>query len=264
MQENETTEFWLKYPLDDLALRVAALHAQRRELQASALNKEIEGARKTVSDFFIRGAGIEVGAGARPFPIPQAARCFYGDLRSIDDLKCYFKTDAVVGEGTIDAQSFAGINNDSLDFVISAHVIEHLEDPIGSIRNAIRVLKPSGVHLLAVPDLRYTFDRHRKPTALEHLLVDAKDGGASTRMEAYIEFIRDVARPEWDNQTPDDQLESAAREMAERGDDIHFHAWTGETFTEMLRHIAESGDIHIVGSTFSVNENIFVLEKMSI
>ena len=45
----------------------------------------------------------------------------------------------------IDAQTFDGIDNDSLDFVISAHVIEHLRDPIGSIVNAIRVLKAGGI-----------------------------------------------------------------------------------------------------------------------
>ena len=34
--------------------------------------------------------------------------------------------------GIIDAKTFGADPEDSLDFIISAHVIEHLENPIGS------------------------------------------------------------------------------------------------------------------------------------
>src|SRR5436189_131003 len=81
----------------------------------------------------------------------------------------------------------AVIDNDSLDFVISAHVIEHLRDPISSVVNAIRVLKVGGIHVLVVPDMRYTFDRNRPETTVEHVLTDFADGGVSTCRNAYEE-----------------------------------------------------------------------------
>lgn len=145
--------------------------------------------------------------------------------------------------------------------MISAHVIEHLENPLGSIENAIRILKPGGIHLLVVPDLRFTFDKHRRPTPLVHLIQDAADGGAGTRINGYVEFLRDVARPEWGNPTPDEDLERAAAEMSDRNQDIHFHAWTTETFRELLEHAGSHGAFRIIGSAFVINENIFVLEK---
>lgn len=94
----------------------------------------------------------------------------------------------------IDAQTLGGTADASLDFVLSAHVIEHLQDPLGSIRAAMRCLRPGGSLLLAVPDMRHTFDRERSPTPLSHLPGDLEDGGEGTRLEAYEEFIRSYAR----------------------------------------------------------------------
>lgn len=258
---DEDPTFWLRYSLEDLSARVAALHHQRRQWLESIPPREVEIARRTVSDLFIHGHGIEAGAGARPFPIPLGANCFYGDIRDSEKLKAYFKVDEVAVDGSIDAQTYAGIEDNSLDFVISAHVIEHLENPLGSIENAVRVLKPGGIHLLVVPDLRSTFDRHRQPTPLNHLIRDATDGGAGSRINDYAGFLRDVARPEWGNQTPGEELERVAVEMSERNQDIHFHAWTTETFLDALEYACLGCAFHIIGSAFVINENIFVLRK---
>lgn len=92
----------------------------------------------------------------------------------------------------INAQIFAEAEPNSLDFVISAHVIEHLRDPMGSIVNAIRVLKPHGVHILIVPDMHFIFDRNRPETTLDHIRADFADGGAGTTRSAYEEHLRFV------------------------------------------------------------------------
>ena len=94
--------------------------------------------RRAVAERFLTGHGIEVGAGDRPFPVPSHVRVFYGDIRDAASVEDYFKTADVRAGSPIDAQTFAGVADASLDFVISAHVIEHLRDPIGSIVNAIR------------------------------------------------------------------------------------------------------------------------------
>ena len=100
--------------------------------------------RAELSRRFISGHGLEIGGGTRPFPVPTGAKVSYGDIRDPVSLKSYFKTDAVQSGEPIDAQTLAGIADASLDFVISAHVIEHLRDPIGAIVNAIRVLEYGG------------------------------------------------------------------------------------------------------------------------
>ena len=115
-------------------------------------DEEIATVRAELSQRFISGSGLELGAGTRPFPVPAGAQVSYGDIRDLASLQSYFKSSAVQISQHIDAQTLAGVANASLDFVISAHVIEHLRDPIGAIANAIRVLKCGGIHLLVVPD----------------------------------------------------------------------------------------------------------------
>ena len=102
--------------------------------------EQIATVRGKLSRRFISVRGLEIGAGSRPFPVPRGARVSYGDVRDRASLESYFRTSAVQTGEPIDAQTLAEIADASLDFIISAHVIEHLRDPIGAIVNSIRVL----------------------------------------------------------------------------------------------------------------------------
>jgi hypothetical protein len=44
------------------------------------------------------------------------------------------------------------------DFIVASHVIEHMPDIIGFLRDCETLLKPSGCLVLAIPDKRYCFD----------------------------------------------------------------------------------------------------------
>ena len=259
--ESETPAFWATRSHEDLATRVASLHRQRRELQEGLPRRFIEHGRAVVAKMFIRGVGIEVGAGPRPWPIPPGATCGYGDIRDSAELQKYFGKQDVQAGSAIDAQSFEGVADASMDFIISAHVIEHLFDPIGSIVNAVRRLKPGGCLLLAVPNMVNTWDKGRTPTPLSHLIADSHDGGDATKLEAYTEFLRDVARPQWGNATSDEAMEREARRMMERKQDIHVHCWTYDSFAMMLDHTATVAPMHCVGGTESGNECIFVMRR---
>ena len=57
-----------------------------------------------------------------------------------------------------DGERLQTIEAQSQDFVIANHLLEHTEDPISTIRNWLRVLRPGGVIYMAVPDKRHTFD----------------------------------------------------------------------------------------------------------
>lgn len=51
------------------------------------------------------------------------------------------------------------------DWIIASHVIEHLPNLIGFIKDCQRLLRPGGVLALAVPDKRFCFDYLRWPTS---------------------------------------------------------------------------------------------------
>ena len=200
---------------------------------------------------------------ARPFPVPDDVRIRYGDVRDRESLESYFKSSEVKTGDEIDAQTFAGLDAASFDFVVAAHVIEHLRDPIGSIIHAMRILKPGGVLVLVVPDLPRTFDRNRPETTMEHAVRDYRDGGVSTTRQGYEEHLRYVHPYLTGEEHPEHELQRQATESEKRWRelDVHFHAWTRDGFEMLLKAVAELAPFDIEAAKSGINENIFVLRK---
>jgi SAM-dependent methyltransferase len=131
-----------------------------------------------------------------------------------------------------DGETLATIPDASQDFVIASHVLEHAQDPIGALRAQLRVVRPRGVVLLALPDRRDGIDERRAPTPLEHLLSDHEDGGAGSRAEHYREWAELVDLPLGYVEAED--VEAHAAQLERGGYSIHFHCWTlGELVTQL-------------------------------
>lgn len=75
-----------------------------------------------------------------------------------------------------EASNLDRIGNESYDFVISSHVIEHIANPLKAILEWKRVLRVGGVILLICPHMERTFDRRRPITPLAHLIEDYSKG----------------------------------------------------------------------------------------
>uniref|UniRef100_A0A915EMU7 Methyltransferase type 11 domain-containing protein n=1 Tax=Ditylenchus dipsaci TaxID=166011 RepID=A0A915EMU7_9BILA len=60
--------------------------------------------------------------------------------------------------------------NCSQDYVLSSHVIEHFYDPIKTIKEWLRVVKPGGYVFIVVPHKERTFDVARNRTTLAELI----------------------------------------------------------------------------------------------
>ena len=63
------------------------------------------------------------------------------------------------------------------DFLIANHMIEHARNCFDAILNHLRVIKPGGHLLYAVPDKNHTFDKPREMTTYEHLRDELPNGG---------------------------------------------------------------------------------------
>ncbi|MBB5772974.1 SAM-dependent methyltransferase [Brevundimonas vesicularis] len=259
--EDETIGFWLNKPVSEIVAACASLHAWRRQALAESEMNLVFGARLGLSSR-LKGRGIEVGAGARPFPVPDHLQVAYGDIRDEPALAAYFGVDAVSGGDTfIDAQTFAGIPASSADFIISAHVIEHLLDPIGAILAAARVLKRGGQMILVAPERTKTFDQLRPDTTLDHLIADALDGGAGTRLDAYREHVRFVHPFLTGEAIPDKDVDAHAERLLSAGMDIHVHAWGLDALTELVEHCCRITTLSVECALSVGNENAFVLRK---
>jgi SAM-dependent methyltransferase len=258
--EDETTEFWKSKSLNLLAETAAALHRERRSAAESVGSIEVYTTRRTIAHMVVNGNGVEVGAGDRPWPLPATATCYYGDIRDERNLRAYFKNDNVKHGTILDAQSFSGINDEAFSFVISAHVIEHLQNPLGALRATMRIIRSGGVAIFAVPEMTRTFDRTRPPTTLEHLLIDAVDGGESSRFSAFLDHVRYVHPLLTGENISTEDEHKAAQSILKANMDIHYHAWTGVSFREHLQ-AASNGIFTIEAHVPVQNENIFVLRK---
>ncbi|WP_059448088.1 methyltransferase domain-containing protein [Burkholderia territorii] len=261
-REDETPAFWENFEKSNLALRCAILHRYRRQVQEGKGAEEVQIVRRTFGQIFVKGYGIELGAGSRPFPIPRSATCYYGDIRDRTGLEKYFGTYKVALSGEIDAQTLDDVAFDSLDFVISAHVIEHLLNPFGAIKQTVRRLKRSGVFLLVVPELTQTWDRRRQSTSIEHLHADELDNGEGTYLQACIEHYRFIHPELTGEELPEDEIQKRARILYEQRGNTHLHAWTEAAFYEMLVHLSRSTEFSVEARLSAVNENLYVLRRL--
>lgn len=116
--------------------------------------------------------GIEIGGSAHnPFNIAGCKNVDYtGDVTTVfkqEELKqCgeYLPID-IIADG--DKLPFY---DESLDFVLSSHVIEHFENPLATLREWMRVIKSGGYIFIICPHKERTFDRDKPRTLLQELI----------------------------------------------------------------------------------------------
>lgn len=124
--------------------------------------------------------GLEIGALNRPIVTRELGNIRYVDHASTEDLKQKYANDPNVDiEAIVDVDYIWGaqtlpelVGQDApFDYVIASHVIEHVPDLIGWLKEIHAVLKPGGILTLAIPDKRCCFDFYRPltqaPAAIE-------------------------------------------------------------------------------------------------
>jgi len=152
-----------------------------------------------------------------------------------------------------EAETLAHFADESLDFVMANHVLEHMEDPVAALFTFLRVLRPGGVIFLALPDPRRSFDGPRERTSVEHAVRDHRDGAGVSRASHYLEYVELVEG------LSGDDLASRAAELDAQNYRIHFHVWEPETFLELLSALHLPVDLEAVQVTDP--EFIVVLRK---
>jgi SAM-dependent methyltransferase len=213
-------------------------HAQRirRELRDDVVRRG--GGRKTtredVAARYLTGDGIEIGALNFPLRVPRRARVRYVDREPLDRLVenyggLYPGTALVAPDVVDDGEVLGAFADGSADFIVANHMLEHTEDPIGTLTAHLRVVRPGGVLYYALPDARVTAeDRDRGRTSPEHLLRDHAEGPAVSRREHYEEWVRLAER------FAEEDVPARAAELESQRANIHFHVWEPRTFAAFV------------------------------
>jgi predicted SAM-dependent methyltransferase len=188
--------------------------------------------RAVIARAYLQGSGLEIGALNKPLRVPRGVRVVYVDRLDAEGLAAHYPevdaTTIVPIDVVEDGERLTTIADASHDFVIANHVLEHCEDPIGTIINHVRVLRPRGILFLAVPDKRFTFDRNRPVTSLQHLIDDHERGAARSRRAHLHEWARLVEH------VPEEKVADHAAYLDRINYSIHFHVWTPVELLETI------------------------------
>ena len=120
-------------------------------------------ARRLSDSRFVRkyfcGNGIDIGGAPDPLSLYTVLFPLIKSVKTWD-----------LADG--DAQFMSGVEDNSYDFVFSSHCLEHLNDPKEGLRNWLRVVRPGGYIIFAIPEedlyeqevFPSTFNRDHKNT----------------------------------------------------------------------------------------------------
>ncbi len=226
------------------------------EIIRRALGREtIRGLRKRLARKYLRGSGIEFGALDAAVDLPRGAKVQYADVA---DAKTHYDH-ATAPDIVADIEIMAGIDDNSADFIIANHVLEHVENPFRALQTIHRVLRRSGIAFIALPDKRFSFDRKRPLTPLEHLITDYEHGPEWSRAAHYEDWVSNAFGLQGDKRR------AMVAEFDTRHLNIHFHVWDYDAMNEMFRYAAARFGFTIVHSQMNgTSEALWILQKRSI
>lgn len=230
-----------------------------RALQPLLDGRRTRSGRSLAVQKYLRGDGVEIGAFSQPNLIPVGATVKYVDRVPAaywSEILEYKDVKIVDPDILDDGISLSTIGTDRFGFLIAAHMLEHTDDPIAALKNWLRVVKPGGHILLIVPDKRFTFDKNRLITPLDHFFRDHEEGPATSAADHY----RDIAT----NTLGLTDAVQIDEYVAKNEPAVHFHTWTFDSFLEFLMATNKylGSPFEIVEAQLNVGEDLAVLKVL--
>ncbi|WP_353073193.1 methyltransferase domain-containing protein [Tunturiibacter gelidoferens] len=130
--------------------------------------------------------GLEIGGPSAVFRDKYSPLPIYGELDSLDNCDIARSTtwgthsDSYIfaphkhaGKNIFcDGSDLSVVSNESYDFVLSSHNLEHFANPVKALKEWQRVTRPGGSLILVLPNYTLTFDHRRQPTPVSHMIED--------------------------------------------------------------------------------------------
>lgn len=209
--------------------------------------------------------GIEFGPLDRPKVYPDESNIYYIDHVTTEQLKIKY------GEGHgVNPDNLAPINfiadgrplkeivgdTGPFDYVVASHVIEHVPDLVGWLKDIESVLVDGGVLALWVPDKRFTWDIYRALASRQEVAAAHAEKRSRPGLRVILDHFAYAAKagcwPLWEDfsiannleyEHGPDFLEAACRDYQEgKYIDVHNWVFTPWSFLDLMGWIvAEYG-----------------------
>lgn len=132
---------------------------------------------------------------------------------------------------------------ESIDYVVASHVMEHVPDLLGWLESNLRVLKLGGRIAVAFPDKRYCFDLKRKNSTISDVMAAYLERRTKPSFQQICDHFWNVSKAKavdcWKESTTPDNAEyihdrktivDTLRKMEAREDYIDCHCWVFPDF----------------------------------
>lgn len=226
-----------------------AIRQQRRTQGKSA--------RAALARKYLSGTGLEVGALARPVPVPHATVLYYDRATEVElaELFPHVRDWLVPLDGMAELESLCPIADQSQNFVIACKVLEYTSNVLAAFHAIHRVLKPGGIAYLSVTDKRRTVDCHRPVTTIGQLAADYVHGPAarwSIYHEEWANFVEHGAGTD---------MEMRLQLVVQHAQRTRQHVWTPVAWMELLSEVQRGLGFELQTWHVTSREILTVLQK---
>lgn len=214
--------------------------------------------RKQITDLAV-GKGIEIGPGASPqIYNSKKVDVSYVEEMSKERWQALYDSKGKRGAHKTDwSQYIIGTASDipcereSLDFIFSSHLFEHLANPLGHLQKWHEKLKPGGRILAVVPDLDGTKDLRARPCTYQSLLEEY-DEGIWTPQRRHYEVYNRLRGNAYD-----------VDKLMAKNFSIHAHFFNPDSMKHILEKVVEQFGFSKYEVIYADNHKdfYFVLEK---
>jgi SAM-dependent methyltransferase len=153
----------LRHLSDEEAVAHFTAHPDERRVHAATVDT-----CSFLSMRWLRGNGVEIGAGGNPTPLFGNASALVADC----DSDLVFGGKQLDFHKSLDAPDFAA-GGKIFDFAIASHVLEHVDSVLRALENLIAVTKVGGLVYVVLPDIEWLNDSTWIPAFdFEHHVIE--------------------------------------------------------------------------------------------
>jgi SAM-dependent methyltransferase len=203
-----------------------------------------------------KGKGVEIGPGPKPqiLPAPDVDVTYVEQATPDQWERLYGKDTKTPVDPALWERYVVGNADsipappDSLDFIFSSHVVEHLANPLGHLAYWATLLRKGGVVAAVIPDLEGCKDFVFRASPVDELAREFEEGDMAVKLRHYERWAEHRAP----GREPADILAS--------GRSIHVHFYTPASMRQILDRHARSLGYRTFEVTSSPNhKDFFVL-----
>ena len=200
-----------------------------------------------------KGKGAELGPGPNPHILPSdATDIIYVEQKSPEEwVSLYGEHYKMAFDPALAPHYVVGEAHaipaapESLDFIYSSHVFEHLVNPLGHLQIWSGLLRKGGEVLMVIPDYIGSKDYLADPTGLDEILAEYRAGQFAPSAHHYERYAKARSSPD----------KATVLQVANAS--IHMHYYTNENMSALLQLAVEDGYFEKYSIIHSANAKDF-------